>query len=130
MELMTKHCEELPPAVSDFVSCPPELAALVAQLLAKERSDRPVSAEAVVTQLQKILAGETSESMATVSADEAAVSSASEPSSAAETEPESLTSRLYAPQPAQREVSWKMLAIVGAIVVIGIAALSFLNSGS
>lgn len=129
VELMTKHCEDAPPQVTDFAACPPELAAMIDQLLAKDPGDRPESAEAVAIRLEQILVGEHAGAKLPTQHDSLADTP---PTSSDEgvQETESLTARLHAPQPTQREVSWKMLAIVAAVVVIGIAAITMLNSGS
>lgn len=56
MEMMRRHVQVEPPKLSDSLPhCPPELSVLIAELLAKDRDDRPENAKVVAERLQKIL---------------------------------------------------------------------------
>ncbi|MDY7224892.1 serine/threonine-protein kinase [Hyalangium rubrum] len=55
MEIVAHHLKTPPPAPSLLVELPPELDALVLQLLAKEPQRRPGSASEVASQLRKLL---------------------------------------------------------------------------
>jgi len=108
MEMMGKHVKEKPPLVTDFVAaCPQALADLVDKLLSKHTTDRPESATVVIASLQSIL----KESQAPT---DGTVPTTDQPA------PESLTSRLKGNDPLERKVNKRALAVVCAIVVIGI----------
>jgi serine/threonine-protein kinase len=54
MEVMARHLKDAPPAPSSLVTLPPELDALILQLLAKEPSRRPGSATEVAQRLEAL----------------------------------------------------------------------------
>lgn len=109
-EMMGKHVKEKPPRITDFVAdSPVQLADLVDKLLSKNTTDRPDSATAVITSLQSILKESrlpAADTMPTTG--QPALS------------PESLTHRLKGDDPQERKVNKRALAVVAAIVVIGI----------
>jgi len=108
MEMMGKHVKEKPPLVTDFVAaCPQALADLIDKLLSKHKTDRPDSATEVIASLRSIL----KESQAPT---DGTVPTTDEPA------PESLTSRLKGNDPLKRKINKRALAVVCAIVVIGI----------
>lgn len=112
MELMKQHVEVPAPSLSDFApGCPPALVSLVAQLLAKDRQQRPASAAEVAQRLQDILDNP----------DEEATPTAETPQETDQQQPApSLTERLVQGGPPEREVNVKALVAILVVVVIGI----------
>ncbi len=56
LEMMRRHIEDSPPQLSAIAPvCPPDLCLLVDKLLAKNRNERPASADEVINHLQAIL---------------------------------------------------------------------------
>lgn len=114
VELMKQHVEVQAPNVTDFApNCPAPLADLIAKLLAKTPEDRPASAAEVVGKLDEILAAEASDSDPETVSDHIADDES----------PDSLTARLRNESVGSApEVNMKALAIVGIVLVVGIAA--------
>ncbi len=113
VQLMQKHVEVPPPKISDYVpACPPALATLIDQLLAKQASDRPQSAGQVATVLAAIIddpqycAPETNVEEHTESSDEL-----------------SLTERLKQDVLPEQKVNLKVLAVIAIVAVVGLTLL-------
>jgi serine/threonine protein kinase len=118
-QLFEQHLHAPPPRVRDFeVSCPPQLEALIVQLLAKSPEDRPFNARSV----QGLLGEMCQDALPGLPADDG-------PDRAAlNVRPiqRSLSERIRRSQ-APRDVSWPAFAILSLAVLVLIVALAFLG---
>ena len=118
MEMMRRHIEDPPPRLTEISpSCPADFCLLVESLLAKDRDERPASADQVITRLQAIL-DQRPAPMFAEQQTEPSEDLSSETSPPPATREHSLTERLHQSAPAPAPIPTKHLVMLGLLVVM------------